>query len=82
MTEKHQTEKQMLTNLVEQYALTGCEGVGEVKIKRVQDGKTTYVEPGADGGRSVYLTEYKINGKTYWAGYSSRSQILYVSLAA
>lgn len=75
-------EKQMLKNIVEQYALTGCVEDGEVKVQRVQDRKTTYVEQSVDGGRSVYMNEFKFNGKIYWAGYSSRSNTVYVSLGA
>lgn len=75
-------EKEMLRKMVVQYARTGCEQDGEIKIKRVQDRKTTYVEPNVEGGRSIIMNEYKVDGKTYWAGYSSRSQTVYVSLAA
>ncbi|MGE5223856.1 MAG: hypothetical protein ACM3PY_15565, partial [Omnitrophica WOR_2 bacterium] len=73
-------EKQMLRNIVELYAATGCEEEGEIKVKRIQDHKTTFVEQSNDGGRSVYMNEYRVGGKTYWAGYSSRSQTVYISL--
>lgn len=75
-------EKQLLRKMVDDYARTGCTQDGEIKVMRVQDQKTTYVEPNGDGGRSVIMNEYKVDGKTYWAGYSSRSQTIYVSLAA
>ncbi|RPI23508.1 MAG: hypothetical protein EHM70_22420 [Chloroflexota bacterium] len=75
-------EKQMLKDIVEQYAASGCEKHGEIKVQRVQDNKTTYVEPNLDGGRSVYMKEYKVNGQVYWAGYSSRSGTVYLSLEA
>lgn len=75
-------EKELLRKMVDLYARTGCEGEGEIKIKRVQDRKTTYVEPNGEGGRSVVMNEYKVDGKTYWAGYSSRSKTIYVSVAA
>jgi hypothetical protein len=75
-------EKQMLKNIVEQYVMTGREEEGDIKIQRVPDRKTTHVEQSVDGGRSVYMNEYKVNGKSYWAGYSSRSQTVYVSLGA
>jgi len=48
----------------------------------VQDRKTTYVEPNGESGRSIMMNEYKVGGKTYWAGLSSRSQTVYISLAA
>lgn len=75
-------EKQMLLKMVYEYARTGCMQDGEVKLIRVQDRKTTYVEPSDQGGRSVMMNEYKVDGKTYWAGYSSRSQTVYLSMAA
>jgi hypothetical protein len=75
-------EKQLVREMVDRYARTGSEQDGEITVKRVQDRKTTYVEPYGEGGRSVIMNEYKVDGKTYWAGYSSRSQIVYISLAA
>jgi hypothetical protein len=75
-------EKQLLREMVDHYARTGSEQKGEIKLKRVQDRKTTYVEQSSEGGRSVIMNEYKVDGKTYWAGYSSRSQTVYISLAA
>ena len=75
-------EKQLLRETVEQYAQTGREQDGDIKVKRVQDRKTTYVEPNSESGRSIILNEYKAGGKTYWAGFSSRSQTIYISLAA
>ncbi len=76
-------ENEIIKTIVEQYAATGCEVFGDIRVQRVQDHKTTYVEPTMDGGgRSVYMNEYKVNGKCYWAGYSSRNHIVYVSLAA
>lgn len=75
-------EKQLLREMVDQYARTGIEEVGEIKVIRVQDRKTTYVESNGESGRSIMMNEYKVDGKTYWAGFSSRSQTVYISLAA
>ncbi len=75
-------DKEMLRKIVDQYARTGCEQVGEIKIRRVQDGKSTYVEPNAEWGRSIVMHQFKVDGKTYWAGYSTRTKTVYVSLAA
>jgi hypothetical protein len=74
--------EQLLREMVDHYARTGSEQKGEIKIKRVQDRKTTYVEQSGEGGRYVIMKECKADGKTYWAGYSSRSQTVYISLAA
>ena len=55
---------------------------GEIKVMRVPDWKTVFVEKIGEVGRSIIMTEYKVDGKIYWAGYSSRSQTVYVSLAS
>jgi len=75
-------EKQMLREKIDHYTRTGSEQDGEIKVKRVQDRKTTYVEPNGESGRSIMMNEYKVGGKTYWAGFSSHSQTVYISLAA
>jgi len=74
-------EKQLLHDMVVLYARTGSLEDGEIKIQRVQDRKTTYVEPNGEGGRSIFMNEYKVDGKTYWAGFSSRTHTVYISLA-
>jgi len=51
----------------------------EIKITRVPDWKTVFVEQSGEIGRSIIMTEYKVDGKSYWAGYSLRSQTVYVS---
>ena len=53
----------------------------EIKVMRVPDYKTIYVEQIGTDGRSIVLTEYKVDGKTYWAGYSTYSQTVFVSHA-
>lgn len=73
-------EKQML-NIVEKYSRENALEEGEIKIKRVPDYKTVFVEQSGEAGRSIIMTAYKVDGKTFWAGYSSRSQTVYVSKA-
>jgi hypothetical protein len=75
-------EKQMIHEVVESYIRTGCEKSGDIRIERIQDRKTTFVEPNGDGGRSIYMNEYKLDGKIYYVGYSSRSQTVYISMVA
>lgn len=76
-------EKQMLRDIVEQYAADGLDMDvdGDIKVKRIPDHKTTFVEQNDDGGRSVYMNEYMVGEKKYWVGYSSRSKTVYLSLA-
>ena len=52
-----------------------------IKVIRVPDYKTVYIEQIDDVGRSVVLSEYMVDGKSYWAGYSSRSETVFVSQA-
>ena len=71
-----------MLKIMEEYICKGVTEYGEIKITRVPDHKTVFVEQIGDMGRSIIMTEYKMDGKTYWAGYSSRSETVYVSLAA
>ena len=73
-------EKQML-QIVEQYIRQSDVLAPETKVTRVPDYKTVYVEQINGDGRSIVLTEYKVDGKTYWAGYSTYSQTVFLSRA-
>ena len=73
-------EMQML-KIVERYSRKSEAVEGQVKITRVPDYKTVYVEQIGENGRSIVLTEYNIDGKAYWAGYSSLSNTVFVSQA-
>lgn len=73
-------EKRML-KIVEQYSRKNVAQDGEIKVTRVPDQKTVFVEQFDEIGRSVILREYKVDEKIFWAGYSSRSETVYVSLA-
>jgi hypothetical protein len=72
-------EKMIITRVVENYASTGQLSDSQVQVTRLPDNKTSYVEQGADGGRGVQLDEYRVNGRVIWAGYSSRTGIVYIS---
>ena len=51
----------------------------QLKVVRVPDSKTVYIETIGEMGRSIFFNEYTVDGKTYWAGYSSRSNTVFVS---
>ncbi len=70
-----------MLNIVEQYSRQSAMADGEIKVTRVADWKTVYVEQTGEMGRAIILTEYKVDGKSFWAGYSSRSQTVFVSRA-
>jgi hypothetical protein len=74
-------EMRML-KIVERFSREGHTDDEEIKIIRVPDRKTVFIEQIGEIGRSILFNEYKVDGKIYWAGYSSRSQIVFVSQAA
>jgi hypothetical protein len=71
-----------LLKIVEQYSRKSEVGYGDLTITRVPDEKTVFVEQIGGVGRAVMMDKYQVDGATYWAGYSSRSETVYISLAA
>ena len=68
-----------MLKIVEQFSRKTDGEEGQIKVMQVADAKTMYVETIGDIGRSIIFREYKVDGKTYWAGYSSRSDTVFVS---
>ena len=75
------TSDQIL-KIVEQYSHTSEASFGDIKVTRIPDRKTMFVENIDEVGRTVMMNEFKVDGVTYWAGFSSRSQTVYISQAA
>ena len=73
--------KQMLS-IVEHYCRKIDFEDKDIKVTRVADKKSVFVEQIGDGGRSIMMSEYKVDGIRYFAGYSSRSQTVYISQTA
>jgi hypothetical protein len=73
-------ELQMI-KIVEQFSRKSEPVTGQIRITRVPDYKTVYVEQINGSGSSIVLSEYKVDGKTYWAGYSMLSDTVFVSQA-
>jgi meiotically up-regulated gene 157 (Mug157) protein len=71
-----------LLKIVEQYGRKSEAGYGDLTVTRVPDQKTVFVEQIDGIGRAVMMDKYQVDGATYWAGYSSRSETVYISLAA
>ena len=71
-----------MTTIVEQYCRKIASTFSDIKITRIADRKTMFVEQNGESGRAVMLSEYKVDGITCWAGYSTPSQTVYISLAA
>jgi hypothetical protein len=70
-----------LLEIVEQYNRSSKVEFGEYKVIRIADWKSTFVEQTDEVGREVTLKEFKVDGTTYWAGFSTRSHTVYLSLA-
>jgi hypothetical protein len=51
-----------------------------IRITRVPNWKTVFVEQIGESGRAVMMNAYKVDGTTCWAGYSTRSQTIFISL--
>jgi hypothetical protein len=74
-------DRQIILRVVEHYAHTGQLDDSQVKVTCLPDNKTSFVEQDGSGGRSIMLSEYHMEGRVIWAGYSSRSGIVYLSEA-
>ena len=73
---------EQLLKVVQQYSLKNEAGYGDIKVIRVPDQKTVFVEQIEGVGRTIMMNKYQVDGATYWAGYSARSETVYISLAA
>lgn len=71
-----------ITQIVEQFSRKDEIADSGVTVVRVPDYKTVHIEQIGEVGRSVILSEFKVDGKIYWAGYSSRSNTVFVSQAS
>ena len=71
-----------LLKIVQQYSRKSEAAYGDITVTRVADWKTMFVEQIDGVGRTVMMDKYEVDGATYWAGYSSRSETVYISLAA
>jgi meiotically up-regulated gene 157 (Mug157) protein len=71
-----------LLKIVKQYNEKSAAGYSDITVTRVPDQKTVFVEQTDGVGRAVLMDKYEVDGAIYWAGYSSRSETVYISLAA
>lgn len=71
-----------MLNIVEQFCRNPEAEERQVKVTRIPDSKTMFVETIGEIGRSIFFNEYKVDGKTIWAGYSTRSGTVFVSQAS
>lgn len=72
-------EKQILVRVVERFVRTGDASDEQVTVTCLPNNKTSFVEHTGLDGRSVMLDEYRVDGTVVWAGFSPRSQTVYLS---
>lgn len=73
-------EKQIILRVLGTFTQTGAAEDGQVKVVRLADNKTSTVEQIAESNRSIMLNEYRLDNRVIWAGYSSRTGVVYLSL--
>ncbi len=72
-------EKKQLLEILDQYSRQSYPENSAIKIRRVPDNKTSTIEDIVGNGSTIMMSEYHVNGKTYWAGFSMRTQTLFIS---
>lgn len=72
-------EKKIIMRVIENFIRTGAVSDEQVAVTNLPPGKTSYVELTGEDGRSIMFDEYKVDGRVVWAGFSTRSQTVYLS---
>lgn len=74
--------RDQLLKIVEQYNRKVDDNYGDIKVIQIADQKTVFVEQINGNGQMIMLEKCMLSGATYWAGYSMRSNTVYISKAA
>lgn len=72
-------DKQIIIRVIERYIRTGNIEDEQVKVTCLSENKTTAIEHIGNDSRSIMLDEYKVDGKSIWAGYSGKSGMVFLS---
>ena len=72
-------ENEILLRVTERFVRTGSTSDEQIKVICLPDNKSSYVEYIGVDGRSIYLNEFHVDGKIIWAGFSSRTQTVFLS---
>ena len=72
-------DTKQMTTIIEQFSRKNDPDDDGITVTQIADHKTAFVEQSGDRGRAVMMSEYIVDGKKYWAGYSSRSDTVFVS---
>ena len=71
-----------LLKIVEHFSRKSDSENKDVKVIKIPDFKSVFIEENGGIGQAIMMTEYKVDGLTYRAGYSMHSETVYISLAA
>lgn len=72
-------ERQTIQRVVDNFFRTGNASDEHVNVTSLPENKSSYVEYIDKDGRSVELNEYHLDEKVIWAGFSARTQTVYLS---
>jgi uncharacterized protein YqfA (UPF0365 family) len=72
-------ENEILLRVTERFVRTGSTTDEQIKVIRLPDNKSSFVEYIGVDGRSIYLNEFHVDGKIILAGFSSRTQTVFLS---
>lgn len=72
-------DRTIIQRAVENFIRAGASEDGQVKVTYLQENKSSAIEYIGGESRSVMLEEYKVDGVSVWAGYSSRSGMVFIS---
>lgn len=72
-------ERVIIQRVVENFVRTGNTDDGQVKVTRLPENKSSALEYVGGESRSIMLDEYRVDGISVWAAYSSRSEMVFIS---
>jgi hypothetical protein len=75
-------EKQVILRVVERFVQSGATSDEEVSVVCLPANKTMYVETIGGDGRVISLDQYRLGERVLWAGFSTRSQTVFLSEVA
>ena len=73
--------RDQLLKILQQYSRQNEIRYGDIKVTRIPDRKPVFIEQIEGIGWAILMNKHEVDGAIYWAGYSSRSETVYISLA-
>ena len=73
-------ERTIIQRVIERYVRTGSTEDEQVQVTILPENKTSAMEKVGEESRAVMLDEYKVDEVKVWSSYSSRSNMVYLSI--